>query len=67
MKKYSEASMVVNGRTLSQSESITIRVALTSYLEKINEDSLGDDEHGEIMKNLYSENITSILNTILTN
>lgn len=53
--------MVINGQTLSPAEAMTVRVALGSFLMDLNENGLGDDDHGRYMKHGYSECAKSVL------
>lgn len=62
-----EANIIVNGRQLSEAESMTVRVALNSFSQEVNQGGLGDDEHGKKMVELYTANANSVLNTIHTN
>lgn len=56
----SEATIIVNGRQLSEPEAMTVRVALSS----MNFDC-GDDEHGKLMARAYRQNAQKVLRTIV--
>jgi len=55
-----EAKITVNGHTLSYGQSMTVRVALGSFARDLEEEGLGDDEHGIAMTKLYQKNINEI-------
>lgn len=55
-----EAKIVINGRELTETEAMTVRIALTC----MNYDC-GDGEHGRHMSQLYKNAVASILHTIL--
>lgn len=49
-----EPLISINGRPLTEAESMTIRVALMSFLsEMVEPGSLGDDAHGKAMRDGY--------------
>jgi hypothetical protein len=49
-----QPDIVINGRQLSTGQAMTLRVALQSFLSDIAEPgSLGDDDHGRKMRELY--------------
>lgn len=49
---------------LEAHEIATLRVALANFSQNLEEDGLGDDEHGIEMVRLYQANINSILKKI---
>ena len=54
----SEATVTVNGITLSEGEVMTLRVALNDFradLESKGKDALGADEHGRAMVEGYKQ------------
>jgi hypothetical protein len=55
-----EANIIINGQECTDSESMTIRVALSSFLMDLNDNGLGDDTHGKVMTSGYKANIFSI-------
>lgn len=48
-----EAIVTINGELLSQAESMTLRVALSSFSMDINHEGLGEDENGKAMSAGY--------------
>ncbi|MDV2874473.1 hypothetical protein [Phytobacter diazotrophicus] len=50
---------------LEDHEIATLRVALINFSEHLNDEGLGDDEHGKEMVRIYQININSILKKIL--
>lgn len=48
-----EATVTINGITLTTAESMTLRVAIASFLTDLSANGLGDDEHGKFMKDAY--------------
>ncbi len=59
-----EPIITLNGRLLTQGESMTIRVALQSLYMTL-EDGLGDDEHGKAMTEGYRACIRNINQIIM--
>ncbi len=59
---HSEPTIIVNGHLLDRGQSMTIRVALNSFIQDLNasECPLGNDEHGRAMTKLYKERIAQI-------
>ena len=55
-----EALITVNGQVLTEAQSATVRVALESLSSNLNDEGLGDDEHGKGMVKLYNERINEI-------
>jgi hypothetical protein len=57
-----EADVVINGVKLSPSQSMSLRVACTRYLDTMSEPgTLGNDEHGEGMRIRYHQHMSEIL------
>ena len=53
--------VTINGTKLSVGQAMTVHVALQSFATSLNEaDSLGDDDHGKIMQELYMKRIKEI-------
>ena len=48
-----EAEITINGITLTLAQSMTVRVAVSSFLMSLQESGLGDDEHGKTMTASY--------------
>ena len=59
-----EAGIIINGHRLSNAESMTIRVALNSFINSLNDDGLGDDDHGRKMVELYTANAKNALSIV---
>jgi hypothetical protein len=55
-----EPEIIINGITLSEGESMTVRVALQNFAMSLEKDGLGDDRHGEMMRAAYLANIDRI-------
>jgi hypothetical protein len=55
-----EATITVNGTTLTDAQSTTVRVAIENFAADLTADGLGDDEHGKRMSALYMERIQEI-------
>lgn len=62
--EFQEARIQINGRDLTEGESMTIRVAITSYLQDIQFNGLGEDEAGRSMARGYIDNCHSVLRKI---
>lgn len=54
----------INKTELSESESITLRIALTSYLLHLHHNGLGKDDDGKALCADYLKNVSSILQTM---
>lgn len=64
-KELREAQIVINGVELNFAQSMTIRVAIASFLMDLEDpDHLGEDEHGRIMTQGYRTRATEIQNII---
>ena len=48
-----EATVVINGVTLTIVQSMMLRMAVTSFLMHMQEVGLGNDEHGKAMAEAY--------------
>ena len=53
--KYQEPRITINGTELTAGQSMTVRVAISSFIINMQSDGLGDDEHGKIMTAAYLE------------
>ena len=61
MVEIKEASVVIAGNTLTFQESMTLRVAISSFLMSMkDDDSLGVDLHGRIMTKSYRKHASTI-------
>ena len=58
---YEDVEITINGTTLSTGQIMTIHVALNTLASELERNGLGDDEHGRILKQAYSSQISSIL------
>ena len=55
-----EPIVTVNGHTLNEAQSMTLRVALEAYAMTLGMDGLGDDERGRAMVSAYLDRIGEI-------
>lgn len=55
-----EASIVINGKILTEAEAMTVRVALESFSDSLNAEGLGEDNTGKEISELYKSNIVNI-------
>ena len=60
MSKWTEADISINGTKLSVAESMTMRVALESFVSDILVNGIGEDEHGRRMTEAYTNCVLSI-------
>jgi hypothetical protein len=60
MDQSNEAFITVNGHALTKSQSMTVRVALSSFLGILEGEGIGDDEHGKRMEAAYRARLTEI-------
>lgn len=60
MPLFSESLITINGVTLDNRMSMTIRVALESFATDLWYNGLGDDPHGKIILDLYMKRINEI-------
>lgn len=61
MKKlYEEAIVEMNGFELTPSQSMTLRIALESFIQYLIEEGLGDDEMGLELKKAYLDRCAEI-------
>ncbi len=58
--KTGEPSITINGFKLDGAQSMTVRVAIESFAVMLQEDGLGDDDHGKKMVRLYLDRIEEI-------
>jgi len=62
----SEPTITVNGVTLSESQAMAMRVAITAHLDNMsNEGALGDDEVGEAIRKAYYARSAEIVRMML--
>lgn len=59
-----ESEVIINGTTLSTAQSMTLRVAINSFLTTMVEGALGDDDHGRAMVEGYRSSGLKIQNLI---
>lgn len=63
--KIKEATVIIGGHHLTFQESMTLRVAMNSFLMSLDEENvLGDDDHGKTMAAGYRLHARQILNYI---
>jgi hypothetical protein len=56
-----EPRITINGHDLTEAQAMTVRVVLESFsLELSQDDALGTDEHGTIMRRAYLDRILEI-------
>lgn len=56
-----EPAVLVNGVLLSRGQSMALRMAVSSALERMNEPNvLGEDEHGRAMAKAYRDHLLAI-------
>ena len=60
-KEFLEKEIIVNGVRLTEGQSMTVRVALSSYSMDLNEHGLGDDDMGKKICKGYQKCINEIL------
>jgi hypothetical protein len=58
---HAEAKIIVNGVELSLGQSMTLRVALTTFISDMKRDGLGDDETGNAIANGYIDRGEEVL------
>lgn len=59
-----EPLITIWGKELSITQSITIRVAIESFASDLQENDLGDDDHGKKMVESYMKNINELRSII---
>lgn len=59
--EHKEAKIIVNGVELSLGQSMTLRVALTTFIGDMKRDGLGDDEMGNAIANGYIDRGEEVL------
>jgi len=60
-----EARIEINGTLITEAMSMTIRVAVENFVSFLEENGLGDDEHGLRMRQLYMERIEELRTLLL--
>lgn len=64
--KLEEAEVIINGYTLNYQESMTLRVAMNTFLsEMLDPDALGGDDTGKSISTNYAKHARNILNHIM--
>lgn len=68
MPRHNEPTIVINGRTLSVGETMSLRVAVSSKISQFVEDpdALGTDDHARTMVKGYLKNLRSAQDTMLS-
>lgn len=62
----SEAKITINGKELSYAESMTVHVAISSFMMELKHEGLGEDETGKQITKNYIKNCKEILNKMYT-
>ena len=63
-----EADIVINGVKLTFAQSMTLRVAMSSFRSEMSEeDALGNDGHGKFMAEAYAKRSDEIIELIFRN
>lgn len=60
MKTTKEPYIIINGMVLGVAEAMTVRVAIQGFGVDLQEDGLGDNEHGKAMTKAYLQCIHRI-------
>lgn len=61
-----EPVITINGHLLNDAQAMTLRVAVQGFLfDLVDDNALGDDEHGKAMVSLYRQRLDEINNMIL--
>lgn len=55
-----EAEVYIDGEKLTEAQVMAMRVALSSFVMKLTEDGLGDDEHGKTMVANYTHHCNAV-------
>lgn len=55
-----EPTITINGRTLSEAQAMTVRVALNNFATQLAAKGLGKDEHGKAMTAGYLQHIAEL-------
>lgn len=60
----SEPEITINGVPLTDTQAMTIRVAIENFAIDLNDAGLGEDEHGKVMTRRYLQAIQEIRRAI---
>jgi hypothetical protein len=60
-----EPVITMNGRTLTQGQAMTVRVAVCNFQLELREGVLGIDDHGRHMTNAYRERLAEVAHLML--
>lgn len=63
-EKTGEATIVIDGITLTSSQAMTLRVAINSFRDDLQHNGLGNDAHGIAMVKGYTKSATEIIHMI---
>lgn len=55
-----EAIITINGRTISSAQAMALRVAVANFMHTLQNDGLGDDQHGVEMTELYQKRLKEL-------
>ena len=56
-----ESEIIVNGKILTEAQVMTVRVALNGFSVDLQDNGLGDDEHGKAMARAYLARLGEII------
>lgn len=59
-----EADITISGQPLTEAQSMTVRVALGSFMLGLKEDGLGDDATGQAIAEGYKQRLAEIITLI---
>ena len=59
-----EASITINGTRLTYAQLITVRMALDSFLNDLQQKGLGEDKLGKEILQFYTDRISEVLELI---
>lgn len=62
--EWTEANIVINGEELSYAESMTLRVAISSFLSEMKHSGLGNDKTGKAISEGYIRHSKEIIKKI---
>ncbi len=66
MTDWKEAPISINGKELTVQQSMAVRVACTSFLtDMANDTALGDDTHGRLMVKAYRNRLTEVVTMLI--
>lgn len=66
IKDRVESTINIGGKLLSVGQAMTLRVAIGSFISSLQDEGLGDDEHGKRMTKAYLQRLSEIEDMIST-